>query len=254
MVVYADVVFIVNFVSTFALLLAYAAVFGGVYNLRRKVFAAAVSGIYAILESIYGLPYILRTAVLFLINMISFGKNGLLNNTLRFIFISVCIEAIFLMLMTAFGRDAYIVEGTVTVFSGGVLGAFVYVMSYPIFLITKTVIKKHSKKRDTEFTIDGQKIRLTLLYDSGNLLTFKGKSVAVVSWESIKGIFNNEYYDEFTLKVDERMIFNTVASGGVMPVITPKKSIIDGVERDLYIAVTKRSFKNSDGVIGDIKI
>lgn len=253
MTVYADVVFFANFISTLALLLAFSAAFGGKPRLIRATAASAVSGVYAVFEQVFFLPYVLRTAVLFLLIAIAFGRIGALYNTVRFAFVTVCVEVLFISVLSLMGRDAYVTRGSVTVFCNGVWGMAVYFLCYPVLLLTKHCVKMRTRKKYAEFAINGQKIYLSLLYDSGNLLMHKGVSVAVVSWDSIKDLFPDMDYDEFLITCEDRMIFNTVGSGGIIPVITPDSPLIDGSAVNIKIAVSQRTFNGYDGVVGELK-
>ena len=253
MTVYADVVFITNFISTIALLSGYSAVFGGRIKLVRLILSGTVSGAYAVCESVVLIPHIMRIAVLFLLIAIAFGRKGVLLNTARFAFIAVCIEVLFILIMSLAGQIAFITDGSVTVFCSGLVGIMVYFLSYPLLIFIKRYAKKQTRKKHAEFVINGQKITLRLLYDSGNLLVYKGVSVAVISWHSIKDLFSDMDYDEFLITSKDRMIYNTVGSGGIIPVITPDNPQIDGSAVNIKIAVSQRLFNGYDGVVGELK-
>lgn len=250
MVIYADVIFFVNFISTLVLIFAYEIMFSCKRHILRAVAASAVSGIYAIAETILGIPYILRTAVLFLIVIIAFGKHCVLYNTARFVFVNICIQIVFMILMTAIGNDAYIANGSITVFSCDILGFMVYTLSFPLMLTVRRIIKLRSEFRHCILVLMGKNKHITLLYDSGNLLMHKGTPVAVVAWSAIKDALPVDGYDELITATDERIIFNTIGNGGILPIIMPGKFIIDGKQTNIVIAVINRNFKGYDGIIG----
>ena len=253
MTVYADVVFIANFISTTALFSGYSAVFGGVIKPLRLILSGAVSGAYAVCEAVFLLPHIMRIAVLFLLTAIAFGRKEVLLNTARFALVAACIEVLFMLIMGIMGQNAFITDGSVTVFCGGLVGIMVYFLSYPLLILIKLYAKKRAGEKHAEFVINGQKITLRLLYDSGNLLVYKGVSVAVISWDSIKDLFSDMDFDEFLITSEDRMIYNTVGSGGIIPVITPDNPQIDGSAVNIKIAVSQRSFNGYDGVVGELK-
>ncbi len=254
MTVYADVVFIANCISVIALLLGYSAVFGGRIKGIRLVLSGTTSGIYAVCEAVFFLPHILRAAVLFLLTVIAFGRKNILYNTARFAFVAVCVEVLFVAVMSIMGQRAFVTDGSVTVFCGGMVGMTVYFSIYPLLLLIKRYAKKRIREKYAEFVINGQKITLALLYDSGNLLTHKGVSVAVIAWCKIKDLFSGVDYNNFLITAEDRMIYNTVSAGGILPVITPEKSVIDGTEVNIKLAVTDRSFGACDGVVGDLNM
>ena len=254
MTVYADVVFIANFVSVITLLSGYSAVFGGRIQRFRLCMTGVVSGIYAVCEAILLLPHIMRMAVLFFLIAIAFGRKNVLYNTARFAFVAVCVEVLFIAVMSIMGQRAFVTDSNVTVFCSGMVGVLVYFLNFPLLLIIKKYAKKHTQKKHAEFVINGQKTTLTLLYDSGNLLTHKGVGVAVISWSKIRDLFHGMDYDDFLITAEDRMIYNTVSAGGILPVITPEKSFLDGAEVNVRLAVAERSFGECDGIVGDLNM
>lgn len=254
MTVYADIVFVTNFISTVALLLGYSVLFNGKIKSLRIVMAGVFSGIYAVFEAVFLVPVIMRSGILFLLAVIAFGKTKLLFNTLRLAFVCVSVETVFVIAMNTIGNGAVITNGSVTVFCNSIVGGAVYLLSYPTLIFIRRCVKIRECKRAAEFVINGQKMSVELLYDSGNLLLHKGVCVAVIAWEKMSDLFCDTEYNEFLITAQDRMIYNTVGSGGILPVITPERAIIDGMEADLKIAVADRTFKGYDGVIGELNM
>lgn len=250
MAVYADIIFFVNFVSTMSLLLLYIVIFTCKKRWIRTIIASSISGIYAVIEIAFLLPYILRTLTLLLIIVITFGRVSVLYNTARFFFVTVCMQAVFMALMMIMGNDAYIANGSVTVFSGDILGFIIYGLSFPLIVLFKKMVKMRMKIRKCQITINGKKIDVSLLYDSGNLLMHKGVNVAVVSWDAIKDALGTDTYEEFVLIAEDRMIFNTVGSNGILPVTEPEKFLLDGREVSVKLALINKKFNTYDGIIG----
>lgn len=253
MVIYADVVFLMNFVSSALLLFAYRLIFAIKCRNLKLLIGALLSGLYAVIEVVCNLPYILRTAVLFCVTAVAFGIKGSLYNTIRLMFVVIGLEAVYAIIMTALGSSILMSYGTVTVFANDMLGAVIYILSYPTLFAIRYFAKRKSRARKADFTINGFELQLNLLYDSGNLLSHKGLSAAVISWESVSGIFRDMTYEEFKFNTEDVILFNTVGSGGFMPVVKPQKSIIDGGECEIYLAVADRKFGRFDGIIGDTK-
>lgn len=250
MIIYADVIFITNFISTIALILIYSLIFQCKRHIMRYVISSMITGAYAIAELVFALPYVFRILVLVIVVAIAFGRISILYNTARFVFITIAVQGIFVAFMGILGSTSYIVNGTVTVFSGDLISGIVYVSVYPIMLCIRRVIKARSGMRYGVFIIGKKRLTLTLLYDSGNLLMHKGLNVAVVSWSAIRSVLDCDTYAALTDTAQDVMVFNTVGDSGVMPVITPVKSVIDGKEVKIYIAVTERNFHQYDGIIG----
>ena len=254
MTVYADVVFIANCISVIALLLGYSVMFGGRIKLIRLVLSGVVSGLYAVCEAVFFLPYIIRTLMLFLLTAIAFGRTQVIYNTARFAFVAVCVEVLFVVFMGIMGQRAFITDGSITVFCSGIVGITVYFLSYPLLIFIKWYTKKHIRQKYAEFVINGQKITLTLLYDSGNLLMHKGVCVTIVSWKKINDLFSGIHYNDLLITAGDRMIYNTVSSSGILPLITPERSVIDGIDANIKIAVADREFGEYDGVVGDLNM
>ena len=254
MIVYADVVFIANFIATSVLFMCCQALFNSRIKPLRLLASGVVSGVYAVFEAVLLLPVIMRPGVLILLTVIVFGKNRVLFNTSRIAFVCAGFEVIFMLVMSVTGADAVITNGSVTVFCSNVCGTVVYFASYPMLILIKRYAKTSTSRKHAEFVINGQKTTVELLYDSGNLLSYKGFCVAVIGWEKMKDFFCNMEYSELLITAQDRMIFNTVGRGGILPIITPERSIIDGMESDLKIAVADRTFKGYDGIIGELKM
>ena len=250
MVIYADVIFAVNFISTFSLLSVYAVLAGSEKKYKRIACASLISGLYAVAESVYAFSYILRVFILVLVVATAFGRSSLIYNTARFGLMSVCVQVIFIVIMSISGKDGYISSGSITVFSSDIWGAAVYVFSYTIMIFVTWLWQKRRQIRVLALVINGKKIKLLLLYDSGNLLMHNGVTVAVVAWDSIKSVMKCNSYEELLLSGCDTMIFNTVGRGGMMPVIETDHAIIDGIEKTIRIAIINRSFNLCDGIIG----
>lgn len=250
MVIYADVVFILNLISTCTLIFAYSAIVGGRCIIWRVLLASVGAGLYAVIEQVFDIPAILRIAMMLLVILITFGKNGVFINTARFGLFTLAVEAVFMLIAILFGKNMYIAGKGVTVFSGSLFGGVIYAVSYPVLFMAQKLIKRYRQKRIVHIEIGGHKITLSLLYDSGNLLKYKGVSVAVVSWDRLKEIYPDKSYDEFVISAEERTIFNTVGKGGILPLITPDKATLNGIDITIKIAVADRCFKDYDGVLG----
>ena len=78
----------------------------------------------------------------------------------------------------------------------------------------------------------------------------KGVNVAVVSWEVLKDALGTDTYEEFVLIAEDRMIFNTVGSNGILPVTEPEKFLLDGREVSVKLALINKKFNTYDGIIG----
>ena len=240
MVVYIDIVFFVNFISSSALFFLYSAIIKAKPSAMRTFLAAALSGVYAVCEATVALPFILRPILLLCMVRLVFGTESVIFNTLRLMLVIAALELVFLFIMTQLGYDGQISNGSVTVFANGVVGFFVYALSYPILLISRFVLAARARLRRVRVSVQGAHKSLVLLYDSGNLLRHNGLPVAIISRSAIEFI-----------NTDSCIEFGAIGTGGLLPVIKPESCVIDGIERDIYIAVADRKFNGVDGIIGD---
>ena len=239
MIVYADIVFLANFISSTALFFLYGAIIKAKLSVWKIVAAAALSGVFAVCEALWVLPYVLRTPLLLCMVWIVLGKESLLFNAVRLMLTIAGLELVFVFIIAQFGYDGYIANGTVTVFANSVFGFFVYALSYPFLLLFRFITDARARLRRVRVIAGGREKSLVLLYDSGNLLKHNGLPVAVVSKSAIEFI-----------NTDGCIEFSALGGGGLLPVIKPETCVIDGIERDIYIAVSDRRFNGVDGIIG----
>lgn len=250
MVVYADVVFAVNFISVAALIFAYSIFTERKIKVLRMLCGACVAGVYAVAESVLELAYPLRIFVICLVAAAAFGIKSYAANTLRFIGFCAVIGIVFTVAISLMGYGTYIANGTVTVFANDIITVFLYALSYPALFAVRKIASRRTDKKNVSLTIEGHKIKTTLYYDSGNFLKHKGTDVAVISWERIKPLYPDRAYEDFILIAEERMIYNTVGTGGILPILTPERAEVNGFEVEIKIAVANRNFGEYDGVIG----
>lgn len=252
-VVYADVIFFVNFISAAALLYLSSLTVGRRVKLMRIIAASSFSGLYAIFETVFALPYVLRLAVLVCVVTISFGKRGIFINTSRFMLNTILTEAMFMLFGVIIGAKGYLNCGVITVFANEGVGALLYALSFPIVCIVSDIVKRRQKRRIVQMEFGGKCIRKSFVYDSGNFLTHKGVSVAVAAWDTVADVLEFESYEEFSESAKERIIYSTVGKVGVLPAFKPEKCFVDGGECDICVAVSDNGFLHCNGIIGDIK-
>lgn len=249
MTVYLDVVFLWNSISVLLLFFSVRMF----YNLKGKAYRLVISaflgGIYGVLDILYSLWRPLSIVMLFIMTLTAWGMRGVLYNLLRVLFIEGIAVVTIIGLSGLSGIDLMIIDNGIIVVSNDWVIAAVCVVSYPVIIITNKLRENYKKTVSCIFYINGEEIKLKFLYDSGNLLTHKSIPVAVTDWRNFPCINS---YEEALVTTHERLIYGTVSSSGIMPLIKPEKAILGGVERDCYIGLTNRSFKGYAGVIGNI--
>lgn len=253
MVIYADMIFFMNFMSASALLYISAIIAGKKVKISRLFTAAIFSGLYSVFETVFFIPYIFRIVILFCTVIISFGKTDFFINTTRIMLNAVLTETIFMFFATATGAEGYLDCGIITVFASERTAMILYAISFPIVYVISSVFKNHLKKRKVQITVNGKTIKRNYIYDSGNFLTHKGLSVAVASWESVSEVFEYESYDDFRESAPEHIIYSAVGKVGMLPAFEPEKCSVNGSLCKIYVAVINNGFSSFGGIIGDIK-
>lgn len=252
-VVYADVIFFVNFISAAALLYLSSLTVGRRVKPIRIIAASSFSGLYAIVEIVFDLPYIFRVAVLVCVVSISFGKSRILINTSRVMLNAVLAEAVFMLFGAIIGAKGYLNCGVITVFANEGVGALLYALSFPIVCAVSNIVKHRQKRRTVQMEIGGKCVCKSFVYDSGNFLTHKGLSVAIAAWDTVADVLEFESYEKFSESAKERIIYSTVGKVGILPAFKPEKCFVDGGECNIYVAVSDNGFLHCNGIIGDIK-
>ncbi len=249
MTVYIDIVFLWNSIS--ALLLFFSVrIFYSLKGKRyRLVLSAVLGGIYGVLDALYPLWQPLNVVVLFFMTLTAWGRSGVLYNLLRVLFLEGITVITIVGISGIFGINALVIKNSIALVTRDSIMGVVMATAYPVIIIINTLRLKYKRIINCIFYINGEEIKLKLLYDSGNLLMHKGVPVAVIDWRNFSHISS---YEEILLTAPERLMFSTVSSSGVMPLIKPQKTVLKGLERDCYIGLTNRRFKGYAGVIGDI--
>lgn len=249
MTVYIDIVFVANVISS--LLLFYSVDF--IFSLKgrwyRILLSSIICGIYAVTDAIYVLYKPLRIVVLFFMILEAWGYKGALYNLLRVAFLEGIIAVAVTLISGLIGINALFFESGITFIAKDWVTAIITVIAYPVIMLINQF--KNRKKRILRviFTIDGEEIKLNLLFDSGNLLCHKNIPVAVIDWRNFPHIHS---YEEILLTAPERLMYNTVSSSGIMPLIKPQNMLLGGVKRECYIGLTNKRFVGYAGVIGKI--
>lgn len=253
MIIYADELFAVNFVSNALLFYAYAMLRGVKKRHIRILSSAAAAALYAVTEAVFGISVYLRPVVLAAAVALAFGYAGVISNTLGIMFVSVCAEGMTVAVLSFLGTDAVFAAGSISVFAPELLSAAVYFAAYPILLLCRYFIGKQRRCRKIMIRYNDKEISFKAMYDSGNLLKYKGMPVLIIDAETAGPLFDCGKYSEIFSAAPDILRFGTVGKSGIMPVFVPDKCVIDGVECPAAAAVSERGFGNGfGGIAGDI--
>ncbi len=250
MIVYVDVVFITNLISSLLLFFSANLIFSIEGKWYRILISAIFCGIYAVTDAIYFLWKPIRGMTLFIMILISWGYRGCIYNSLRVAFLEGITVVLIVGISNLFGINSLVFESGITLIAKDLVTAIVTTMVYPIIIITNKVKSEYKRFSVVTVNIDGAEVKFKLLYDSGNLLRHKDLPVIIIDWRNIPCVHS---YEEVLLTAPERLIYNTVSSSSIMPLIKPQKTVVEGIERECYIGLTNKRFVGYAGVIGNIK-
>ncbi len=253
MKIYADEIFALNAFSAAMLIYSYFIINKLRPPHKRIVAACALCGVYAVSETIFGLPRLLRVAVLAAMAYTVFKRGGVIRHTALLMLICFAVEGITLAAVSVTGAAAELAQGGVTLFASEPVTAAFYILSYPTFIAAQKIRNRRKKYRKLSVTYRDRKIETEILYDSGNLLKYHGKPVIMIAWEAAAPLFDCEDFDRLRDTSEAYVIYETINGGGAVPVIEPERCAINGSEVNAAVAVVARKFKGKYcGIAGDI--
>ena len=203
MVVYADVLFLINFISAYALLYLL-----GKFIVKTKLkkwrllFASGLGAVAAVvqfsLQSALPLEYLLRISTAVIMVFIAFYEQK--RQILTHIIWLFALSAILIAAMIAIALISGMTTGAV--FKAGVVYfdlpqkiflPMIVISFAAVTIFMKLVQKKRIKRlHNMIVTHRGKKIFVTALFDSGNLLKepITGRCVCLVEWDSLRELFD----------------------------------------------------------------
>ncbi len=203
MVIYADELFLINFVSAYIMLYILArSVFRMKIKKKRILLASLLAGLAAVLIFCTDMPLYLTYAVqlisVFIVVTAAFYRRdgGILSQIGAFFLLSGG-----MMLMMIFSASL-IGKAVPIVLKGGILymdispGIFAvsFILSYAAMIFIIKLLKKRKNKKYYMMTVKhGDKtIRVKALFDSGNMLKdpVSGKCVTILEWDEAKKLFD----------------------------------------------------------------
>ena len=199
-VVYIDALFLLNFVVDYLLLLCAGRLAGEVLHRGRLALGAALAGAYAAAVFLPGMGFLLhplcKLAAAVLALLIGYGgSRRLLRVTLVFFAVSAAFAGGILALELLGGRGLTLENG---VFSSAMdlrLSLLSAAGCYVVITLLFQRSARHTAARQelvpAVLTLDGRRVALTALVDTGNTLTdpATGRPVMVAEGEKVAGLF-----------------------------------------------------------------
>ncbi len=259
MVIYIDVLIIVNLYITYFTLKASARLLHRRIKSARLVIASCLGGISSV-AAVFSLPIfvqlLLRCALIVIPVVIAFGFSGL-KPLLLHVFISFSISLLLcgvVITLREFTGNSFFAE----------VGGFVYLdvsvltlifsttAAYLLISVFRRILDRTDVQKSYQLTIEknGKSVQLTAFSDSGNNLRdfFTGLPVIVCRLSSVyelapKGIASAESEPP----VGVRLIpYTTIDGTGIIAAFRADEVTVDGKRVDVLIGVGKSAMKNED--------
>lgn len=261
-VVYADILFLINFSLDFLCLFLTDRILNGKGKLILLVLGALIGGIYSFVPYILPLPtivsFILNISAAALISFIAFGKNTFkrfLLLTSTFIVSSALLGGLITAIYGLSGGYSEGIYTEVDALSFALICAFSAFVALSYGMICKKKI--YIRSAEVRIFACGKKFDTRLLADSGNLVTepFSSLPVIVVSSYALPPPFDSPESESFPLPI-RAIPFSTSAGRGCffgfrpdkIEIIRPAKKPLR-VEAFIGIDTERRNYSGYDGLI-----
>ena len=206
MVVYADVIFLINFISAYIMLYILGKAINKVRIRKKRLFLASVLGaagaaVVFCVEMPTALSYLTRILAAFLMIFTAFfeQRKQLLNQILWLVLMSG-IMIFSMMLITALIKNtvSVVIKAGIVYFDiPPKVFLFAFILSYFVLIFFLKVFKNRKNKKYyiMSVTHNDKTVTVTALFDSGNLLKepVTGKYVSILEWDYVKKLFGAEY-------------------------------------------------------------
>lgn len=270
MVVYADVLLIVNLFVNYALLLCSSMIMKKHTQRLRILLGAAIGAFYGFVVFLPELPslaeFALRFAATVLIVLGAFGyKNfpSFLRSFFTFFAVSFAFGGIMLVLWVTVAPIGMIYNNGAVYFD---IDLAVLAISTVVSFAVVSLIAHFTARRAPKDSIalvkisyKGKEVKLTALVDTGNSLceTFSGYPVVLGEAESLEKIMPDAVRafidgDDVSSSPEMRLVMHKTVSGtGVLPVFRPDyievKSVSHSIKTsEVYVAVTKNNLARGE--------
>ena len=228
MIVYADVLFLINFISSYIMLrLIERLILKRHLKPFRIIIAAAVGGIASVIVFCADIPSALLLPIKTLSAVIMvftafFTRGGHIPHTVLWLFalsgMTVAAAIMFAMLL---GGATGVLVKCGTIYFDLPPGVFLplFILSYAAAALFMKILQNRRAKRRYSVTISygGKKITVPALFDSGNLLRdpLSGKSVSVLEWDKARELIGADYGYDALLEHTDDMIVRAVPYRGI---------------------------------------
>ncbi len=251
MIVYADLLFLINFVIVFIVIGIVGAYKYVKISPKRRIFAALAGGLLAVFiyvcNFIVPIKVIIYLLSVFIICKLAFGgtMRRNINNILIFMFVIFVMQSVLVLFVSFFENNiALTLKNNIMYFDvSPSLIMLCFLITYPVVCILSKFMQVNKKNRIYNLTIinNGKSVNVKALYDSGNILKepISKKDVIILEAE----------FAQKLLSGDEKIIeipYCTVSGDGIIKAFMPDVIFIDDTRflKRQYIAITHNKLSN----------
>ena len=203
MKIYADILFFINFISSYILLDLTARITHCRPRLLRLIITAVIGAFLAVIGFCGGeYAGVVRIFSALLLPVCAFGFRGAdtVRQVILFSLLSAVIAGIFAFLSDS-SQTIAVRNGIMYFDLSAIRFLAVFAISYIIISLSIWFIKRrrYVKCRRLAITLKDKTVRVTAIVDSGNVLKepITGKDVIIVEWDKIRRLFDDIEYADF---------------------------------------------------------
>ncbi len=259
MIIYADLLFFINFIVVYIIIGIVSAYKYAKILLRKKVLSALLGGIFAVFIYVNNFTTPVKVIIyllsIFIICKVAYGKKTM-SYMIIFLFVIFVMQSVFILIISLFKNNiALTLRNNIMYFDiSPKLILLCFLITYPVVYLISKFMQIQKKKRIYNLTIinNGKSVNVKALFDSGNLLKEPISKKDVIILEA-----------EFATKLltqDKKMIeipYCTVSGSGILKAFMPDIIFIDNTRflKQQYIAITQNRLSNSgeyNALIGNV--
>lgn len=251
MIIYADILFLINFLSCYVMISIMCYFKQRKLSALRKILGALCGSVASLVIFLADLEHYIVT-VIFLaasigIVLICFGKKALLFNCIIFLMLfMLCGSAVTLFVAIAGGSTQVLIKNNIVYFDiNAEIFVCCFIAAYPLVCILFKLIERRSEKKLHSLTIinGGKSICINALFDSGNLLKEPISGADVI-------ILEEKYAQKIVLENQEfiNIPYSTITGSDYMQAFVCDAVILDDklILKHQYIGIAKGSLCNTD--------
>ena len=227
MVIYVDVLLLVNLYMNYFILKSASAVLHIKLGQMRAVFSSFVGSLSAFSVFLEDKPILFATtklAVVFLITVFAFGREGLIKNVFVTFFMTAVFGGIIYGISELFNTRIKVINGNFYADISIPFLAAATIIAYAVIRIAgyiTDIAKIKGKSASISVSIGSRQRTFLALIDSGNLVTdyVSGRPVIICPYEEIKDLLTDGCKTRL-------MPYTTVNSQGLLTLITPDEVVL----------------------------